>query len=153
MDKIIFLKIGNSYLDPANICVQFVCTAINPIAMFNDPELNGKYLGTISQDFVKVSDTLKEASYQIRKAGFDFPIFPISKEELPIGQLLIPKALQQLAWNYNASYLDEFIQRELVAPEKEEEFKNNYKDPDEFCCLFVVDKDFASFVYIPFPED
>ena len=121
--------------------------------MFNDPELNGKYLGTISQDIVKVSDTLKEASYQIRKAGFDFPIFPISKDELPIGQLLIPKALQQLAWNYNASYLDEFVQRELIAADKAEEFKNNYKDPDEFCCLFVVDKDFASFVYIPFPED
>lgn len=121
--------------------------------MFNDPELNGKYLGTITQDFVKVSDTLKEASYQIRKAGFEFPIFPISKMEIPVGQILIPKEPLQLTWNYYASFLDEFIQRELVAADKEEEFKSNYKDPDEFCCLFVVDKDFASFVYIPFPED
>jgi hypothetical protein len=121
--------------------------------MFNDPELNGKYLGTITQDFVKVSDTLKEASYQIRKAGFEFPIFPISKMEIPVGQILIPKGPLQLTWNYYASFLDEFIQRELVAADKEEEFKSNYKDPDEFCCLFVVDKDFASFVYIPFPED
>lgn len=124
-----------------------------PNAMFNDPELNGKYLGTISQDFVKVSDTLKEACYQIRTAGFEFPIFPISKDELPIGQLLIPKAPLQLEWNYYASFLNEFVQRELVGADKEEEFKKNYKDPDEFCCLFVVDKAFASFVYIPFPED
>ena len=121
--------------------------------MFNDPELNGKYLGTISQDFIKVSDTLKEASYQIRKAGFEFPIFPISKTELPIGQLLIPKDPMDLTWNYNTSFLNEFVQRELVAADKEEEFKTNYKDPDEFCCLFVVDEAFASFVYIPFPED
>jgi len=121
--------------------------------MFNDPELNGKYLGTISQDFVKVSDTLKDASYQIRKAGFDFPIFPISKEELPIGQLLIPSEPLNLVWNYYASFLNEFVQRELVAADKEGDFKNNYKDPDEFCCLFVVDKEFTSFVYIPFPED
>jgi len=121
--------------------------------MFNDPELNGKYLGTISQDFVKVADTLKEASYQIRKAGFEFPIFPITKEQLPIGQVLIPGAALNLEWNYYASFLDEFIQRELVAPDKEEEFKSAYKDPDEFCCLFVVDDGFASFVYIPFPED
>lgn len=57
--------------------------------MFNDPELNGKYLGTISGDFVKVADTLKEASYQIRVRGFsDYPIFPVCKEEQPIGQLL-----------------------------------------------------------------
>ncbi len=121
--------------------------------MFNDPELNGKYLGTISQDFVKVADTLKEASYQIRTAGFEFPIFPISKSELPVGQLLIPKQPLNLIWNYNASFLNEFVQRELVAVEKEEEFKKNYKDPDEFCCLFVVDNEFTNFVFIPFPED
>jgi hypothetical protein len=121
--------------------------------MFNDPELSGKYLGTISQDFVKVSDTLKEASYQIRTAGFEFPIFPISKNELPIGQLLIPKGPLQLEWNYYASFLNEFVQRELVGADNEEEFKKNFRDPDEFCCLFVVDEAFASFVYIPFPED
>ena len=58
--------------------------------MENDPELNGKYLGTITKDFVVVSDTLKEASYQIRKRGFsDFPIFPISKVEIPVGNLLV----------------------------------------------------------------
>ena len=121
--------------------------------MNNDPELSGKYLGTISQDFIKVADTLKEASYQIRKADFEFPIFAISKNELPIGQLLIPRAPMSLDWNYYASFLDEFVQRELVAKDKEEDFKNNYKDPDEFCCLFVIDDEFANFVYIPLPED
>lgn len=121
--------------------------------MHNDPELSGKYLGTISTDFVKVSDTLKEASYQIRKAGFEFPIFAISKEHIPIGQLLIPRERLSLEWNYYASFLDEFAQRELVGKEREEDFKNTYKDPDEFCCLFVVDKAFTNFVYIPYPED
>ena len=29
---------------------------------FNDPELNGKYLGTITKDFVVGSDTLLETS-------------------------------------------------------------------------------------------
>jgi len=121
--------------------------------MNNDPELNGKYLGTISQDFVKVADTLKEASYQIRKAGFGYPIFPISRVEVMVGQQLIPKGPLNLVWNYNASFLDEFVQRELVAADREEDFKNTFKDPDEFCCLFVVDNDFANFVFIPFPED
>ena len=119
----------------------------------NDPELNGKYLGTISQDFVKVADTLKEASYQIRKAGFEMPVFVISKREIGIGQLLIEKKALGLDWNYNASFLDEFIQRELIAEDRVEDFRNTYKDPDEFCCLFVVDQDFAKFIYIPFPED
>ena len=121
--------------------------------MVNDPELSGKYLGTISQDFVKVSDSIKEASYQIRKADFEFPIFVISKEEIPIGQLLLAKNEQALVWNYYASFLDEFVQRELVAKDKREDFINTYKDPDEFCCLFVVDKELTSFVFIPYPED
>lgn len=123
------------------------------LPMNNDPELSGKYLGTISADFVKVADTLKEASYQIRKAGFDNPIFAISKDEIPIGQILLAKQTLDLTWHYYASFLNEFEQRELIAPDKVEDFKSTYKDPDEFCCLFVVDKAFTNFVYIPYPED
>ena len=33
---------------------------------FNDPELNGKYLGTITKDFIVVSDTRLGASSRIR---------------------------------------------------------------------------------------
>jgi hypothetical protein len=120
--------------------------------MQNDPELSGKYLGTISRDFVKVADTLKEASYQIRKRGFsDHPIFPVCKEPQPIGQLLIDKQSLGTEWNYYASYLDEFTQRQLI--EEKDGFTEAYKDPDEFCCLFVIDHSFTNFVFIPFPED
>lgn len=120
--------------------------------MNNDPELNGKYLGTISRDFVRVADTLKEASYQIRKRGFSpYPIFPVCKIEQPIGQLLIDPETSNTEWIYYASYLDEFLQRELVTDE--EPFKAAYKDPDEFCCLFVVDTEFTNFLFIPYPED
>ena len=120
--------------------------------MHNDPELSGKYLGTISRDFVKVSDTLKEASYQIRKRGFsDFPIFAVCKEQQPIGSLLIDKGSFETEWNYFASFLGEFTERELVTDA--DQFKQAFKDPDEFCCLFVVDKQFTNFVFIPYPED
>jgi len=120
--------------------------------MQNDPELSGKYLGTISRDFVKVSDTLKEASYQIRKRGFsEFPIFPVCKEPQPIGRLMIDKSSFGIEWHYYASYLGEFVERELVT--EPEEFMKAFKDPDEFCCLFVVDREFTNFVFIPYPED
>jgi hypothetical protein len=122
--------------------------------MTNDPELNGKYLGTISADFVKVADLLKEASYQIRVRGFsDFPIFPICRENQPIGQLLIDRHTSGTTWNYYASYLDEFVERGLIDAAGRESFKNTYKNADEFCCLFVVDEIFTNFVYIPYPED
>jgi hypothetical protein len=124
------------------------------ISDFNDPELSGKYLGTITKDFVKVSELLKEASYQVRSRKFSqFPIFPIAKEEQPIGQLFLGKQEKNLDWNYYITYVDEFIQRKLIAEELLEDFKSNYKNPDEFCCLFVMDGEFTSFVFIPFPED
>lgn len=122
--------------------------------MDNDPELSGKYLGTITKDFVKVSDNLKEASYQIRTRGFsDHPIFPISKSDIPIGQLLIKKGELDSEWFYNASYLDEFVQRKLVEEDNIPTFEAAYKDPDEFCCLFVLDEKFTNFIFIPYPED
>lgn len=123
--------------------------------MQNDPELDGKYLGTITKDFAVVADTLREAAYQIRKRGFsDYPIFPIGKEDdIPIGLLLIDKHEVATEWHYNASYLDEFVQRGLIAEDKVENFKATYKDPDEYCCLFVMDGAFTRFVYIPYPID
>jgi hypothetical protein len=122
--------------------------------LFNDPELDGKYLGTISKDFVIVSETLKEASYQVRDRGFsEYPIFPISKDDIPIGQLLISKREVAADWNYHITYIDEFVQLNIIEKEKVDEFKKVYKDPDEFCCLFVIDGEFTRFVFIPYPVD
>ncbi len=120
----------------------------------NDPELDGKNLGKISQDFIKVVDHIKEASYQIRKRGFsDFPIFIMCNTEISLGQLLYKKDEVGTDWNYFVTYIDEFIQKELIEKERVDEFKNNYKNPDEFCCLFVVEGEVAKFVFIPYPED
>ena len=121
----------------------------------NSPELNGKYLGIISADFVIVAEFLKEASYQIRSRGFSkYPIFAVSQNPVPIGSKLIGiHEMNGNQWHYHASMMEEFVQRAIVAEENVEVFKTSYKDPDEFCCLFVLDKDFASFIYIPFPED
>lgn len=120
----------------------------------NDPGLDGKYLGTITSDFVKVSNTLKEAAYQVIKRGFSkYPIFPISMINQPIGQLLISNSEMDIKWNVYITYLDEFIQRDILDKNKIEDFKKAYKDPDEFCCLFVIDGAFTSFVYIPYPDE
>ena len=120
--------------------------------MNNDPELNGKYLGTITKDFVKVAEHLKEASYQVRKREFSsFPIFPVCKEEQPLGQMLYGRKELDLDWNYYISYMEDFIDRKVI--DKGEEFKKAYKDPDEFCCLFVIDKEFTNFIFVPYPEE
>lgn len=122
--------------------------------MENTPELDGKYLGTITKDFLRISETLKEAAYQIRARKIsEYPIFPISKQELSVGALLVSKDELKLNWNIYFSFAEEFVERNLILEDKVEEFQFAFKNPDEFACLFVVDDDFNKFVYIPFPEE
>ncbi|WP_375416062.1 hypothetical protein [uncultured Hymenobacter sp.] len=121
---------------------------------FNDPELNGKYLGTITKDFATVSDTLLEASAQVRKLDISkHPIFVFAKREVPLGALLVNADELNLEWHVFASYLELFMQQGLIEADGVAYFQENYKDPDEFCCLFVLDETFTKFVFVPYPED
>ena len=122
--------------------------------MENDPELNGKYLGTITKDFAIVADTLKEASYQIRKRDISkFPIFIFSREILPLGSLLLRADEAALEWHVMVSYLANFVEQNVIAEDKVADFMAAYRDADEYCCLFVVDNNFTNFVFVPYPED
>jgi len=122
--------------------------------MTDFPTLDGKYLGTVSTDFVKIADTLKEASYLIRKQeAYAYPIFVMAQVPLTIGALLIEKDEAGNQWYYYAAYLEALVQYKLIAEDKAEDFQKAYKNPDEFCCLLVVDQTFTNFVYMPYPVD
>ena len=120
----------------------------------NDPELNGKYLGTITKDFATVSDTLLEASAQIRKRDISrYPIFVFARQEVALGGLLVNADELNLEWHVFASYLELLVQQRVIDADRIEDFQQTWKDPDEFCCLFVLDEEFTNFVYVPYPED
>ncbi|MFN4086032.1 MAG: hypothetical protein ACK4LB_08835 [Spirosomataceae bacterium] len=120
----------------------------------NSPEINKKLMGFVAEDFVKVAEYIKEASYQIRKRKFsDFPIFTLSQETVEFGQLLFDKADFQTRYHYRASMVEEFIQRTLMSEDSKPLFLENYKNADEFACLFIWDEGFAGFVFLPYPED
>ncbi len=122
--------------------------------MENDPALDGKFLGKITQDFVLVADFLKEASYQMRVRKIStHPIFLMSKTVLQTGALLIKIGEKENTWNYYIAMMEEFVQKGLIDVEKQEDFINVYKDADEFCCIFMVMESFTNFIFIPYPED
>lgn len=120
----------------------------------NSPEINQKLMGKVSSDFVIVSEHLKEASYQIIKRKYsENPIFVLTTENVEVGVTLFKKEDFQTTYEYKASYLEEFLTRNLVGEESKEFFRENYKDPEEYCCLFVIDESFAGFIYLPYPND
>ncbi len=122
--------------------------------MTNDPELNGKYLGKITSDFVKVSDMLFEACYQMRKREISaYPVVTLSREELSFAPAFIPKEPQELEWYFGLSMMEALTQTGIIDKDRQEDFIANYKNPEEFCCCLVLDLDFINFVFIPYPED
>ena len=125
--------------------------------MENDPELQakGKFLGTITADFARASDVLRDASDAIRDREHSrHPIFVFAREPVTLGALLLQAADRLMEWHIFASSLEEFTQRGLVEKgEGEAMFRAAYKDPDEYACLFVVDPEFMEFVFLPYPED
>lgn len=120
----------------------------------NSPEIDNKLMGKVSSDFIIVSDHIKEASYQIRKRNFSqFPVFVISENQIELGSVLFHKNDFKTVFEYNASFFEEFLERGMIGEESIELFKENYRDADEFCCLFLIDNAFAGFIYLPYPID
>ena len=121
----------------------------------DDPEpLDGKYLGIISEDFVQVADLIKEATYQVKARKISaHPIVVACRVMQPIGQLFVPAGQHDLVFNYFLTYVYEFVQRELMDDEGLARFVETYKDPEEYCCLFVVEETFTNFVFIPYPDE
>ena len=106
------------------------------------------------QGFCHRVRTIKEASYQIRKREISqYPVFVFARQAVQLGSLLINADELDIQWHVFASYLEILTQQGIVDPEKIEDFQGTWKNPDEFCCLFVVDEEFTNFVYIPYPED
>ena len=120
----------------------------------NSPEVNKKLLGKVSEDFIKVAEHIREASYQIRKRKFsEYPIFVLTLQDIELGQLLFEKTDFSTVYQYKVSMLEEFVQRELIAENSQALFVENYKNTEEYACLFVMDEDFAGFIFMPYPED
>lgn len=77
-----------------------------------------------------------------------YPIFVLHREGINAG---IPLDTDHIVgqWLVNASSLEEFVTKQLIDPSKLDAFKKVYKDPKRFTCLFVVDVETATFVFIP----
>ncbi len=123
--------------------------------MENSPELQAKakYLGSISSDFARLAPLLKEAAYELRARKIsNFPIFALAKTEIKIGQLLVA-APKPSSWHCYFTFLEELLAAKVIAAYREEAFIRTYKNPEEYACLLVVERDFLNFVYLPYPEE
>lgn len=93
---------------------------------------------------------MKEASQVIRDQDVsDYPIFVAHQQEVDIGIPLAERGKVAGNWSIHASSLEEFVSKNIVFPEKIEEFKANYKSIEAYICVFVLSELGAQFIYLP----
>ncbi|MDX1665716.1 MAG: hypothetical protein R3350_00720 [Saprospiraceae bacterium] len=112
-------------------------------------DIKDQYL-QLQKELEKYKPTLAKASDVILDQGVSsYPIFVLSKKPVAIGVALVSMDPEQSGWNIYASTLEELATKKVVEMEKVEEFKQVYKDPSEFFCLFVLSDLGANFAFLP----
>lgn len=94
---------------------------------------------------------MTQASQTIRdKDVSEYPIMVAHQQELELGIPIFKKDEKKGSkWSIHASTLEEFTSKQIVFLEKIENFKENYKDPADFVCVFVLSELGAEFIFLP----
>lgn len=79
-----------------------------------------------------------------------FPIFVAHQMNLQLGEPILEHKELGTNWTIHASHLEEFVERGLILKERENLFRETFKNPDEFACMFVVSPEGGRFVFIPY---
>ncbi|MBC7424905.1 MAG: hypothetical protein H7321_00100 [Bacteroidia bacterium] len=114
-------------------------------------EILAQYIRTLQLDMNMFKDSLKEVSDDIIKEGFSkHPIFVAHQEDVKLGEEILNREEIGSQFTYQASTLEEFMERGIIEKSKKADFERTFKDPSKHCCIFLVTQYGASFVFVPF---
>ncbi len=82
-----------------------------------------------------------------------FPIFVIHQNIVDIGINIVNKDTVQGNWSVNASSLEEFVTKQVIAEEKVEDFQALYRSHQNDLCLFILSELGANFIFLPKNEE
>ncbi len=118
-------------------------------------ELLKAYLGSLRLDLNLFKDSIKEVSEDVIRGGYSqFPVFVAHQAEVKLGEVIIDREEIGSNFTFQGSTLEELVERKVVLPKHVAKFKAAYKDPEKYCCIFLVTEHGAQFVFVPFePTD
>lgn len=109
------------------------------------------YLNSLRLDLNLYRDSIREVSEDIIKEGYSrYPIFIAHQAEVKLGEVILDR--EELGTNFTiqASTVEEFTNRNIIKPNNVERFKEAFKDPAKFCCIFLITEYGGQFVFVPF---
>lgn len=108
-------------------------------------------LKTLEADLKFYNESLKEVANEIIVEGISaHPIFVAHQHELKLGEVILDKNDLNTDWSIHASTLEEFMEKGLILPDKQDKFLKQYKDAYQFMCVFVIVPEGANFVFFPY---
>jgi hypothetical protein len=111
-------------------------------------------LAHLRGELILMKESIKETAMDIIKEGFsEYPIFIAHQDPIKIGEVILDKEDMATVWSISASTIEEFNQKNLIPEEKKPYFITNFKNPKEQFCLFVISKNSARFVFVPYKTD
>ena len=79
----------------------------------------------------------------------NYPIFVLHQQGVNIGLPLVESQGEQMPWSVNATTLEELATKKVISMERVEDFREIFRDPRAFLCLFVLSDSGADFVFMP----
>jgi len=115
-------------------------------------EINKEIIESADMDLATYEDYLQElANVVLEQEVTKYPIFVMHQQPIvEIGRTVIDAARSKTKWSVNISHLEEFVNRKIVPENNIENFKQVYKNPSEFICIFVLANENANFVFRPY---
>ncbi len=111
-------------------------------------------LKSLEVDLRLYSESIREISVEIMVEGLSsYPIFVAHQHEVSFGELILDKEDLNTDWTIHASTLEEFVEKKIIKQELKQRFIDNYKNPHDFMCVFVIVPEGANFVFFPYGKE
>jgi hypothetical protein len=108
-------------------------------------------LNSLRADLLVYKEMIKETSREMISGEYsNFPIFVAHQFEASIGEVILDRKELGTTWTIHASTLEEFIQIGIIKKDRSDFFKETYKDPKDFVCMFIITEKGGNFVFIPY---
>jgi hypothetical protein len=116
-------------------------------------EIFKKLLDILAEDLEFYSPMIKEVSTDMMKENFtQYPVFVAHQHEVKLGEPILLREDYAREFSIHATTIEELVAIKLILPERENDFKLNYKSPKEFMCVLLLAPSEARFVYVPYKQ-
>ena len=111
-------------------------------------------LKMLEADIKTLGELLKDAAQTIFNEGVsNYPIFVAHRYALNMGIELVDRERMKTNWSFNASTLEEMVTKNIISRDKLDSFREVYKSPSDFVCVFVIDETMSEFIFYPYEEE